>query len=183
MTSETESNLAKEALILDLFDGWPNATPTADTLRAYVQDLAGLSVDAVGRSVQQFRSGRVERNNSFPPPSPELASNAREWERALILRAQPTERVISYKPGEPVPVGYTPHGGTIDFQNGSGSVNLVGLTREEQDRVFELKGFAPDGRSLSGMALEHIKAALNQGDLAAVEGGKSFAMPRLGRMP
>ncbi len=134
-----------------------------------MRDLAGLSVDAVGRSVQQFRSGRVERNNSFPPPSPELASNAREWQRALNLRAGKDD-------------GPKLHNGLLNVDFGRGSIDMRGLTNDEQDKIMSLGGVAPNGESFAGMPLEHIKAALNQGDLAAVEGGKSFAMPKLGRM-
>lgn len=163
-----------------MFDAWPNATPSADNVRAYVTAVDGLSLEAVVRSVKQFTSGLVERNNAFVPAAAEFAENVRAWERALIARGQPAEWLIPYRSGEPLPEGTTPHGGHVDF--GRGRISLVGLTADEQNRVLSLGGIAPSGENLAGLPLEQIRQALTQNEFAQVEGGKSFAMPKLGRM-
>lgn len=133
-----------------------------------MQATESVSLEALGRSVEQFASGKVDRNNAFPPSSAELAENARAWADALHKRAALD--------------GPKLHNGLLNVDFGRGSIDMRGLTNDEQDKIMSLGGVAPNGESFAGMALEHIKAALNQGDLAAVEGGKTFAMPKLGRM-
>ena len=171
MTSETElQNVrdAKELMILDLFDGWLNARPSADNVRAYLAELEPFDLDAVRRSVKQFRSGRVEGHNmDFPPSAPQLTANVREWQKALDARND---------------TGPEMHNGLIECDWGHGRVDLRGLTTAEQDQIIAAKGRAPDGRSLAYMPLADIRAALAQTDLAQVEGGKSFKVPALGRM-
>lgn len=161
MTSDSASQQAKEAKILDLFDCYPSATPSADTLRAYLAAVDEFSVEAVTRSVKQFSSGLVERDDrSFVPSAEDLTRNVRQWQEALDMRAQSSAeaKIISYRPGEPIPVGYSPHGGTVDF--GRGSISLVGLTAAEQDRVLALKGVTPDGETMAHMSVDAIKAVL-----------------------
>jgi hypothetical protein len=169
MTSETELRLAKEALVLDLFDSWPTASPSAENVRAYVQAVDAFSLEAVRRSVGQFQRGLVERNNAFVPAAPELAENCRQWEGALRTRADSL-------------AGPVLHNGLLEVDYGAGKINLRGLTNAEQDLIMSLGGKAPDGRSMAGLSLDQIRQALTQGDLAAVEGGKSFAIPKLGRV-
>ena len=166
MTSETE--LAKEALILDLFDGYLSAKPSAENLRRYLAAVENLSVEAVARSVQQFQAGLVERDNrDFAPSAETFAHNAREWQRALDRRDDNSPQM---------------HNGLVEMDFGAGRIDMRFLTNAEQDQIIAAKGRAPDGRSLAYMPLVEIRAALVQKDLAQVEGGKSFAMPRLGRM-
>lgn len=166
MTSDTE--LAKEALILDLFDGYLSAKPSAENLRRYLAAVEDLSVEAVARSVQQFQAGLVERDNrDFAPSAETFAHNAREWQRALERRDDSGPEL---------------HNGLIECDWGHGRIDMRGLTNAEQDQIIAAKGRAPDGRSLAYMPLVEIRAALMQTDLAQVEGGKSFALPRLGRM-
>lgn len=166
MTSDTE--LAKEALILDLFDGYLSAKPSAENLRRYLAAVENLSVEAVARSVQQFQAGLVERDNrDFAPSAETFAHNAREWQRALERRDDSGPEL---------------HNGLIECDWGHGRIDMRGLTNAEQDQIIAAKGRAPDGRSLAYMPLVEIRAALMQTDLAQVEGGKSFALPRLGRM-
>lgn len=166
MTSDIASKQAKEALVLDLFDNWPTASPSADNVRAYVDAVEALSVEAVMRSVKQFGSGLVDRNNSFVPPAPEFAANARQWQTALEGRDRPQEPL---------------HNGLLECDWGQGRVDLRGLTAAEQDIVMVGKGVV-NGRNLAYMPTTEIKAIITQGDLSAIEGGKTFALPRLGRM-
>lgn len=167
MTSETE--LAKEAKILDMFDGYPSASPSRENVQAYLASVASLSLEAVTRSVQQFRDGKVERENrAFAPSADEFSHNAREWQRAIDTLAGSNDPEM--------------HNGLIECDWGHGRVDLRGLTNAEQDQIIAAKGRAPDGRSLAYMPLEEIKEALVQRDLAQVEGGKSFAVPKLGRI-
>lgn len=166
MTSEIE--LAKEALILDLFDGYLSAKPSAENLRRYLSAVENLSVEAVARSVKQFNDGLVERDNrDFAPSAETFAVNAREWQRALDVRND---------------TGPVLHNGMIECDWGHGRVDLRGLTNAEQDQIIAAKGRAPDGRSLAYMPLAEIKAALVQRDLAQVEGGKTFAIPSMRRI-
>ena len=162
MTSDDA--LAKEALILDLFDRWPNFAPSADTIRAYVADLDGMSVEAVRRSVDQFRSGLVDRNNAFVPASPEVVANVREWQRAIDSRDDP---------------GPTLHNGLLNVDFGRGSIDMRGLTAEEQDKVMDMKGVASNGRSMAGMSLAQIREEVAQ---VPVIGPRKVAVPLLQRM-
>lgn len=167
MTSPDE--LAKEAKILDLFDSYPSANPSADTIRAYCRSVESLSLEAVSRSVKQFGDGLVERpNRDFAPSAESFAANVREWQRAIDQRN-----------GD----GIELHNGLIEIDFGAGRIDMRGLTTAEQDQIIAAKGRAPDGRSLAYMPLVEIRAALVQTDLAQVEGGKTFAAPRLGRIP
>lgn len=166
MTSQDE--LAKEAKILDLFDSYPSASPSRETLQAYLAAVSGMSLEAVARSVKQFTSGLVERpNRDFAPSAESFAANVREWQRAIDQRN-----------GD----GIELHNGLIEIDFGAGRIDMRGLTTAEQDQIIAAKGRAPDGRSLAYMPLVEIRAALVQSDLAQVEGGKTFAAPRLGRM-
>lgn len=139
-------------------------------MRSYVAAVDSLSIEAVTRSVQQFRDGLVERpNRDFVPSAEAFAANARDWQRAIDSRNSQG--------------GITLHTGILNMDFGAGSIDMRGLTEAEQDAVIAAKGRAPDGRSFAYLPLAEIKAALQQGDLAAVEGGKTFSAPRLGRMP
>lgn len=166
MTSPDE--LAKEAKILDLFDSYPSANPSADTLRAYCRSVESLSLEAVSRSVKQFGDGLVDRpNRDFAPSAESFAANVREWQRAIDQRN-----------GGDIEL----HNGLIECDWGSGRVDLRGLTQAEQDIVMAGKGIV-NGKNLAYLSLPEIKSAITQGDLAAVEGGKTFSAPRLGRIP
>lgn len=158
----------KESLILDLFDIYLTAKPSAENVRAYLKAVESLSVEAVARSVQQFREGLVERENSdFAPSAETFSRNAREWQRAINQRGQDGPEL---------------HNGLIECDWGHGRVDMRGLTTAEQDQIIAAKGRAPDGRSLAYMPLAEIRAALVQTDLAQVEGGKTFAIPNMKRM-
>lgn len=166
MTSPDE--LAKEAKILDLFDSYPSASPSRETLQAYLAAVNGMSLEAVARSVQQFRSGLVERpNRDFAPSGEAFAANVREWQKAIDRRA-----------GGDIEL----HNGLIEMDWGQGRIDMRGLTEAEQDQIIANKGCAPDGRSLAYMPLAEIKAALVQTDLAQVEGGKTFKVPAMQRV-
>jgi hypothetical protein len=166
--------------ILGLFDNWRTA-PTDESLNAYLVQAEPFCVEAVTRSVQQFASGLVERDHRFPPPVPEFIANVRQWQRAIDSRHAASDgHLISYRAGEPRPAGYEPLGGTVDF--GRGKITLAGLTEAEQMLVFKGNGVAPDGRSLAHMSASEIRHAIAQKDLAQVDGGKTFAVPKLGRM-
>ena len=72
--------------------------------------------------------------------------------------------------------------GLVEVDFGHGRINLRGLTAEEQDRILDAKGYAPNGKSLAYMPLAEIKLAMQKSDLAQVEGGRSFSAPKLGRI-
>lgn len=167
MTSPDE--LAKEAKILDLFDGYPSASPSRETLHAYLEAVNGMSLEAVARSVKQFTSGLVERpNRDFAPSAESFSANVREWQRAIDHRA-----------GD----GLELHNGLINVDFGHGQIDMRGLTESEQDQILAAKGYGPDGKSLAYRSLPEIRAALTQTDLAQVEGGRTFKVPAMGRMP
>lgn len=153
--------------MLDLFDNWPTASPSAENVRAYVNAVEAFTVEAVQRSVRQFGSGLVERNNAFVPAAPEFADNCRQWQAALDSRGAKDEVL---------------HNGLLDSDFGHGRVNMRGLTKEEQDRIIAANGYGPDGKSLAYRPVEEIRTVLQQGDMAQVEGGRSFAVPKLGRV-
>lgn len=167
MTSETES-LAKEALILDLFDNYLSAKPSAENLNRFLAAVENCSLEAVQRSVKQFTSGLVERENrDFAPSAEAFAHNVRQWQAALDKRDAPQEEL---------------HNGLLEVDYGHGRISMRGLTNDEQDRVMAANGYGPDGKSLAYRPVEEIRQVLQQGDLAAVEGGRSFIVPKLGRV-
>ena len=162
---------AKEALILTLFDAYPSSGQqvSASRIATYADAVATLSIEAVRRSVEQFVTGKVERENrDFVPSAEAFAANSREWQRAIDQRAGQDEPEL--------------HNGLIEMDFGAGRIDMRGLTNAEQDTIIAAKGRAPDGRSLAYMPLADIRAALVQKDLAQVEGGKTFAVPKLTRM-
>lgn len=171
MTSDSASQNerdAKEAMILDLFDGWMNAKPTADNLRAYLAEVEEWSVEAVMRSVRQFRGGKVEGHNmDFVPSAGKLSHNAGQWQAAINKRGEVMSEL---------------HNGLIEMDFGQGRIDMRGLTNAEQDQIIANKGLAPSGKSLAYLSLTEIREAISQKDLAQVEGGRSFSVPKLGRM-
>jgi hypothetical protein len=114
--------------------------------------VADVSLDALTRSCRQFASGKVSRNNAFPPAAAELAENARLWQEALNTRNDP---------------GVKLYNGLIECDWGQGRVDMRGLTEAEQDQIIANKGCGPDGKSLAYMPLEAIRAALKA---EAIEG-------------
>lgn len=154
-----------------LFSAFPSsqASVTEYTIDAYVTATAEVSVEALGRSVQQFITGRVDRpNRAFVPSTDELCENARQWQGALDLRNN---------------TGPEMYNGLLECDWGQGRVDMRGLTEAEQDQIIAAKGCGPDGRSLAYLPLAQIREALQQADLAQVEGGKTFKAPKLERMP
>jgi len=134
---------------------------------AYCSATADTPFEAVKRSTEQFASGRVERNNSFPPAAAEFAANAREWQAAITKRA-----------GQDGP---EMHNGLIEIDYGSGRIDMRGLTNAEQDLIMAGKGIV-NGKNLAYLPLAKIRTVITNGDLDAVEGGKMMPAPRLGRM-
>lgn len=140
---------------------------TSATVDAYCSAVADATFEAIKRSTEQFGSGRVERNNAFPPAAAEFAENVREWQNAIAKRA-----------GQDGP---EMHNGLIECDWGHGRVDLRGLTNAEQDIVMAGKGYI-NGRNLAYLSLPEIRETITQGDMAALDGGKTFAA-RLSKMP
>lgn len=138
---------------------------TSATVDAFCSAVDDMPFEAIKRSVEQFGSGRVERNNSFPPAAAEFASNAREWQQAIDKRADLA--------------GPELYSGLISMDFGGGKIDMRGLTISEQDRIIANKGRAPDGKPLAYLSLEQIKDALS--GAPKIE-GRSFSAPILGRM-
>lgn len=157
---------AREAVILGLFDGFPSSQTniTEGNLGAYVEATASVSLEALQRSMQQFVSGKVERNNAFVPSAPEFAENARAWEGALAKRASQSVEL---------------HTGLLNMDWGRGSIDMRGLTEAEQDAVIATKGVTADGRSMSGLPIEAIREALGG---VQIEQSKRVVAPKLSRM-
>lgn len=160
---------ARKIQITKLLRGWLSMVGNIDmgTIDAFVDATKDVSLEAVTKAVEQFASGRVERNNSFPPAAAEFAANAREWQAAI------TKRVGQDGPEM--------HNGLIEIDYGSGRIDMRGLTNAEQDLIMAGKGIV-NGKNLAYMPLAEIRSVITNGDLAAVDGGKGFAAPRLGRM-
>ena len=113
---------------------------TAETIRAYLDAVSELGVEAVERSCRQFSRGLVEgRNNAFPPSGAELATNARLWQEAIATvetnRAlAAATRMVTYKMGEGPPPPAKPLG-PIRLEVG-------GIMRDTSDWSHEEKEFA-----------------------------------------
>lgn len=133
--------------------------------------VADASADAVKRSCGQFLAGRVDgHNNSFLPTAAELSANARAWDRAI---AQVTADQELAKLNKPIETGIL----TMDF--GHGSVDMRGLTTDEQDVIIRSNGKL-GGRNAAFMSLEEKLAALNQEALPSP--GAQIPIPKLRRV-
>ncbi len=142
---------AREILIAKLYRAFPSSQMnlTEGNMAAYVEATAAISIDALGRSVEQFITGKVERNNAFVPSAPELAENARAWQAALgrVADAQAVvdaQALVSYPIGEAPPEGMVALGPmTVDF--GSGPIDLRDKTAAEKEEILQNKGL-PSGK-------------------------------------
>lgn len=76
------------------------------TVEAYVEATDDVSLEALKLSVEQFASGKVERNNAYAPSSAELAQNARKWQEGINKRSTPPQQYITYPIGTKPPEGY-----------------------------------------------------------------------------
>lgn len=161
-----QDRAARKVQVTRLFSSWLSAAGNVDmdNINAFVEATADVSLEALTRSVEQFTSGKVERNNAFPPSSAELAENARLWESALRKNHADDDPPL--------------HNGLLNVDFGRGKIDMRGLTAAEQDAVMDMKGIAPDGRSMCGMSLEQIREAVSQGQIA----GPRTVAPQLQRM-
>lgn len=163
--------LTKEVLILNLFDAYPSSGAQVSNSRiaTYVDAVHSISIEAVRRSVEQYVTGKVDRENKdFVPSAEAFAANARDWQRAIEKRTAQE--------------GPEMHNGLIEMDFGQGRIDMRGLTNAEQDQIIANKGLAPSGKSLAYLSLTEIREAISQKDLAQVEGGRSFSVPKLGRI-
>lgn len=159
MQNDLKVKAAKEALIYGVLQGyWQIAEKlTEEFLATYVNACEDCSVESLRIVCNRIASGRAGLNSSFPPTPADIAG------RAAMLDD-------TRKPSIPL------HSGILQMDWGHGTVDMRGLTVEEQDEVIRLHGRAPDGRNLALMTLDEKRAALKQEKIEAT------VKPRLQRM-
>ena len=115
---------------------------TAGVIDAYVEATFDCDEDAITRSIEQYRSGRVEEHNGpVVPDAAAFARNVRMWVRALEFMAGEgkQERLISYPQGELPPPPAEPLGPLqVDF--GEGVIDLRGKSHTEKEAILSAKG-------------------------------------------
>lgn len=188
----TRDEKAKKAAIIGLLMTFPSSQALGDeVLNGYVDAVVDFSVEAVASACERFAKGQVPgRNNAFPPSGAELATQARIFQRTPSDTPRiPTNRIpegyrvtadgraLIVPTGKPMPDGFKSHGGKVDF--GGGSIDLAPLTIEERDYVFKHHGKTEDGRSMSGMTVDEIRAAINE---PALPIGRQMPKARLQRL-
>lgn len=147
--AKSADSAVRELLILDLMDAF-RASLTDGQLKAYLKAVRGLDTEAVAAAVDRFTRGEVPWfAEKFPPTAPDFAREVGLHHR---IRHRGESNLLTMRPEH----------GHISVNHGSGSINLVGLTRAEVEKVDEWKGRTPDGRNMAGMTIEQIKDAIAQ---------------------
>lgn len=160
---------AKEIQILRLIDGWPSAKLTDSQIDIYLDAVEGCSVEAVVRSVSQFITGKVSRNNSYLPVAAELAANAAVWDEAIATVT--ADRAIgslpslyTYAIGDAPPDGMVPLGPTkVDFGHGL-PIDMRNMSHAEKEAVLISKGAPPPDAKLSASVGVLVKRAARKTD-------------------
>lgn len=138
------SKTQRAALIWKLMNAFPASLSniTAGVIDAYVEATFDCDEEAITRSIDQYRSGRVdEHNGPFAPDAAAFARNVRMWVRALQVMAGmgKQEELISYPQGALPPPPAEPLGPlTVDF--GEGVIDLRGKTFAEKEAIMATKG-------------------------------------------
>ena len=127
---------ARESLILKLMNGFPGSHSgiTAGVIDAYVEATMDCSLEAIQRSVEQYRSGRVEEHHgNYAPSSADFAKNCRMWMSALavLAGAGTGPKLITYPIGAEPPPPSVPLGPSkIDF--GDGMIDMTTMSPAEK---------------------------------------------------
>lgn len=138
MAMETD---AKEALILKLLDGYSDQKVTAGFIDALCRTADPFPVDVVAATCDRIASGESPNiNRRFLFNQAEFAHEL----RTLSVAMHPPKRVPIYS-------------GILDVNFGYGRVDLRGLNRAEQERIFASGGKTRDGRNMAFLTLEEKK--------------------------
>lgn len=122
---------AKEALLIRLFRSFPGADKSVSRqmFDAYLAALEKLSPAAVKSAVDEFCEGRVERSShAFAPSAAELSKQAIKWQ-GVLDRINGPKQIM--------------HTGIVSVDFGRGSIDMRGLTQDQQDEVFRTKRALP----------------------------------------
>ena len=150
---------AKEILVLRLIDGWHSAKLTDSQIDAYLDELEGYSVEAVERSVSQFISGKVSRNNSYLPVVAELSANAAAWHEAIATVTAALPSLSAYAIGDALPDGMVPLGPMkVDFGHGL-PIDMRNMSHAEKEAVLISKGAPPPDAKLPASVGALVKRA------------------------
>lgn len=139
------------------------STVTAGVIDAYVEATLEGSEEAIVRSIEQYRSGRVEEHRgAFAPAAPDFARNVRAWDKALAVLAEreapKRDRLVSYPIGELPPPPLEPLG-PLEVDMGNGRIDMRGMTHAEKEAILTGKP-APDKFALakeSAKRVVHVK--------------------------
>lgn len=158
---------AKEAAIIKLLKAWRFGERVSDEqIDAYLEAVEDVSAEAVQRSCEQFRKGRVEGHNTeFVPQPATLAKNARQWDEAIayitssreMRKLQPVKIV---KIGEPIRPPDQPLG-PIRLEVGGIMRDTSDWSHEEKEEAIRT-GKMPKSRRPGG-ALGHVKRLMKEG--------------------
>lgn len=158
------SNMSKtqrKVLIWKLMDGFPgsHSNLTEGVIDAYVEATLDCSEEAITRSVEQYRSGRVEEHSgNYAPSSSDFARNVRMWVSALaVLEGAAAERdkLVPYAIGSAPPEPLVPLG-PIAVDHGAGMIDMSKMSHSEKEAVLRDQGCAPNANIISPPKLNRI---------------------------
>ncbi len=87
MTTSTEA-LAKERAIIRIFKGYPSwaGKVPKSLIDGYLEYVEDVTAEAVTQAIENFRKGKLDRDNGFPLTGPELAGEARRCQDEIEVR-------------------------------------------------------------------------------------------------
>lgn len=163
MTTKTEKIEAatRKALIVKLSNNydWSAGNFSMAQLDAIVEATAGVSFDALARSVGQFMAGKVEgHNNARMPSGAELAINARMWDEAIAVVAgrNTGPKLTAYPIGTLPPPPLVPLG-PLEVDFGEGKINMRDMAPGEKETLLANKGRSAIGGPENVVPIGRIK--------------------------
>ena len=142
---DTDRN-AKEALILKMVDGFTSRV-TDGNIDALLDAVEPYRIDALAHALKRFREEEIEGYDPrFPPTVPQLVKQVRLFDEVLKrIDADKEGRpaLVVYRIGEEPPPRAVPLGPTKISFNGGAEIDMSGMTHEEKEEVFRLRGPLP----------------------------------------
>jgi len=153
----SKESQAKRAKILDVLEGYSSLMG---------RDLTGLT-NSLARAAEPYpldvvidACRRLAQVCHYPPTPADMTEQCEHFNAAMH------------------PVVVPLYTGIINMDFGHGSIDMRGLTRQEQDKVIDAGGII-DGVNLARLPLEQKRTLIRTGQLA---GGVKIKIPRLQKM-
>lgn len=131
---------AKKSAIYDLLDSYRRGNEVPGTaIDAMVAGVASYPLKSVLAACMNFRDGAVPgRNPGYLPEAPEFIAEVRRLD-AMTIAPPPLQ-------------------GITEVDLGRGRIRTGHLTAAEVDYVLDRKGVLPDGRAMSSLPADELKA-------------------------